>query len=432
MQIIHSATGAVINGLNASEDVAVTVAPHETATGGTSEPVSIHEFNATRAIGASVNQGFTVNASSPTHRQDKLSLSVAPGSEAVCSVSGWNVSRNTQDGTARVIVTDPSGARVVEYPVALVGGGTAYIGPVSYAAGSLMKHLNDRALALCAANTPPATFADASALMRQSVDYNGNPVSTAINPSNWIKQSAPGWSAWTDEQIAQVFGGVIGGVQIATGWVHQNYRILPGGANHNASCSAESIANGTCYNLTGDSRLVYDTSNPAGKRYFNVMPDGFESKLRAIVNPTYRQGGIILFEPWVGLPRLTVFARLTNHQVGGVYGTYLIVPLDVTWNTDNGSMCAVPADPTVAPFCTNYYDGSIFKGGDSFSPIAVKINDTVVYLGSVSNAGGGATPFVDAGRINAAMASMCAKRGVAADAVPAERIVDLSAFNTYP
>jgi hypothetical protein len=419
MNIVFSDSAPTVRGVTTAEEIAISALPLNVAVGGVSGQSQIHEFSATVTTNASVNYGFTVQAVSPALK-GAVSLSVAPGSEGKIEISGMDV-RALGSGTAGVIVKGPTGQHLFEHTIGISGGGSVATGPVSYATGSLMKHLNDRASALCAAYPVPATFTEASDLMRQSVDYDGSPTATAIKSDNWLMRTAPGWSVWTEEQMASVFGGVVSGVTIATGWVHPNYRILPGGFSHGSSCSLASIAAGTCFDITGDSRLVYDTSTPAGKRYFNVMPSDWKTKLRAISDPGNNF--------WLGLPRLTTFARLTNHKLGGVYGKWLIVPLDLL---TSGGRYRVPADPAIAPFCTNYYDGSIFKGGDSFSPVAIKINDTVVYLGSVSEAGGGGTAMIDAATINAAMASMSAKRGVAADTVPVERIVDLSAFNTYP
>jgi hypothetical protein len=303
-------------------------------------------------------------------------------------------------------------------------GPTVYGNVIGGVSGSLIKHLTDRADALCAAYSPES-FDAHSAIQRfyatkvpnswtAGIDY------TILNENNWMYAGVSGWEPFTQQELLDTF----------SGWLNNHYQVLAGGGNHGIPCSASSLAAGYCGDVGADYHLrAWDTvAKPANRNPIKVLPDNWRSYLPSLglsSSPTYNV-------------RVPVWARLQNTWSPTFDDYQWIMPLD--WCLVSG-FCQLPIASQRARFCVNgghpaysggYPYGAVLHGGDSFSPVFTKINTTPVLLGFISTGGGAFAGVLTKGMLDTLMNSMATKRGDPLAGTYSCQEVDLSImFNDY-
>lgn len=339
----------------------------------------------------------------PNCRKDRLDVSfnnLTPAVATIDSVSGQLT--RVSDGISKVVVSVPGlGSRIVERQVLLTPSRPETItGIASFTNGSLLKHLTDQANARCS-TFAPGTYEVRSSSQRWYQDKvgksglksDGQP-STFPNSTSWLTQAASGFTPFSNQELLDICDGA---------WLNGSYRVLGGGFTHNIPANNTQIAAGTLDNLGTDYRVSY-SAKPGTRNAIKVMPTDWKKYL-----------------PTLGSSVVPVWVRVTNtFFAGGVVGNdsgfsqddcYWLIPMD--WILESGQL-RKPTASNRAAHCFNSPASSpsaVLHGGDSFSPVFVKIGSDAVLLGFVSTGGGAFAGVVTKGALDTLMATMQSRNG---------------------
>jgi hypothetical protein len=404
MQITYG-TANTIRGLYPSEDVTYTIAETPTISTGLIAPLTEYGVTYSVLTGTQSDNNCIVNVSDSLVNPG-YTLSLAPGSEAIATISSSGQLTRIADGTCTVLLNAKTGTRAITRIVHRLS--TDVVQSVtSYAANTVAKQIADQMTAITNAYSGVPAATDLATLNARSVFQRHFATASAfpygaINPNCFLlRADVAGWSPFTEAQLAVVAN--------STFWINNKYMHIGSGGVHGQYVSAADEAAGIEMALGADSRIrYYPAGNTGNEPIQTVLPANYASYL-----------------PYNMLKnaRLPVFGRLTN--TGNSSDRYWFQVL----TTQNGFNELDP--PNIASqlaFCPNEtaMPGAFIRGGDSFSAIFTKINGTAVYITHICLGSGGTSTVMDRGTLETAMAAMAVKRGDAT--VYTATSVDLSGF----